>query len=207
MALAPPGRAATPRPGEIEVRVDKGRASTSGVGEVDADLAVVLPARPTAPLALDAHGFGPFLGEGAQIEDDHTLGIPELLADMEVEFAPNRVVAPSPGADETLQGTAMLSVVHGDGLDALARQVAQEAFDVGAGMLPLLGPVEGGVVPPDEPVEVLEARSQPLSRDLDVGKKFVVGKRAGQSYKNPSLGSPKGFVGKPPPRLEENPSQ
>ena len=57
------------------------------VAHVDADLAVLDLAEPAAPLPRHADRLGPLLGEGRGVEDDHAVGLAQLVADLAARVA------------------------------------------------------------------------------------------------------------------------
>src|SRR5205807_769272 len=78
-----------------------------GVGEEDADLAVVLLAEPAAPLPGDPARLAARLGEAAGVEDQDRPRVGEDLADVAAEFGHDGVVVPAACADEVLDGLAV----------------------------------------------------------------------------------------------------
>src|SRR5262249_58980045 len=115
-----------------------------GVGQEDADLAVLDLPQPPAPLAGDAAGGAPLLGEAGGIEDKGTAVVAEFLGHVALEFVQDGAVVPAAGADEQLQGAALLAGLGGDGLGGLALQAGQLAAQDGEGVAALLLAVGGG---------------------------------------------------------------
>src|SRR5262249_49133918 len=117
-----------------------------GVGQEDAGLAVLLLTQSATPLALDAAGVLPLLGEGAGIDDQDGAGVGQGLADVAAHLSHNGVVVPLATADEVLHGLTRAAGLGGDGLAGLALQAAEAVFEDDGGQLALLVAVEQGQV-------------------------------------------------------------
>ena len=142
MALLAAGLVVGPVLGQVEPPVQGGVTGRSGVGQEDADLAVVDLAQPAAPLAGDAAGLGPLLGEGAGVDDHDAVGLGQLLADVAPQLGHHGLVVPLAGADEELDRLAGQAGLDGDRLAGLALQAAEQAADDQGGVHLLLDAVE-----------------------------------------------------------------
>ena len=132
--------------GQVQPAVQRRVAAGGGVGEEDAELAVVLLAQPAAPLPGHPARLAPRLGEAAGVEDQDRLRVGQHLADVAAEFGHDGLVVPPAGADEVLDRLAVDAGLDGDRLAGLALQPAEQAADDERGVGPLLGAVEAGQV-------------------------------------------------------------
>src|SRR6266511_752170 len=146
MALRAPGLIVSPILGQVELAVQRGVTGLRGIGQEDADLAVVDLAQPAAPLASDATGFRPLLGEGAGVDDHDALRLGEFLPDMEPQLGHHGLVVPLTRADEELDRLARQPGLDRDRLTGLALQSAEEPADDQGGVLALLGAIELGQI-------------------------------------------------------------
>jgi len=142
---------------ELEARVQEGFAVPRGVGEEDADLAVIDFAQAATPLAVDATGVGPLLGKAGGVEDEDTLAVGQLRGDMAAEFVEQGTILPAAGTDEELQGAEFLAGLGGDGFGGLALQGGELALQHSEGMAALLAAVEEGQVTLSEGGQVVHA--------------------------------------------------
>src|SRR5262249_19691040 len=142
----------------------------TGVGQEDAELAVLDLAEPAAPLPLHAAGITPRLGEGAGVEHEHGLGVARLQGDVPAQFGHHGLVVPAAGADEVLHGLARAAGLVGDGLRGLALQAAELALQDHPGQLVLLDPVEARQVARQEALQAAGAAGHGGGGDLGVGK-------------------------------------
>ena len=150
VALLASGLVVGPILGQVEPAVQRGVAGLGGVGQEDADLAVVDLAQPAAPLAIDAAGLGPLLGEAAGVDDHDAVGVGQFLADVLPQFGHHGLVVPLAGADEELDRLAGQPGLDGDRLGGLAFQAAEPAADDQGRGGPLLDAVEPGQVALEE---------------------------------------------------------
>ena len=165
VALLAPGRVVGPVLGQVEPAVQRGVAGRRGVGQEDADLAVVDLAQPAAPLAGDAAGLGPLLGEGAGVDDHDAVGLGEFLADVEPQFGHDGLVVPLARADEELDRLAGQPGLDGDRLAGLALQAAEQAADDQGGVLALLGAIELGQIALEEAGQAVGAVADGVGGD------------------------------------------
>ena len=128
--------------GQVQPAVQRRVPAGGGVGEEDAELAVVLLAQPAAPLPGHPARLAPRLGEAAGVEDQDRLRVGQHLADVAAEFGHDGLVVPPAGADEVLDRLAVDAGLDGDRLAGLALQPAEQAADDERGVGPLLGAVE-----------------------------------------------------------------
>ena len=156
--------------GEIQTCIDEGVFLPGDVSHEDADLAVVDLAEPAAPLAGHADRLGPLLGERRGVEDDHGVGLAEVLADLAGQGGEQRLVVPGDRPDEVLQALPLVVMEVGDRLAGLARELGEEAGHVLGGMTPLLGLVERSGERLDEGFEPTEKALHQLGRDLGLGQ-------------------------------------
>src|ERR671911_497390 len=98
-----------------------------GVGEEDAELAVVLLAQPAAPPPGHPARLAARLGEAAGVEDQDRLRVGEDLPDVAAEFGHDGLVVPAACADEELDGLAVDSGLDGDRLAGLPLQAAEQS--------------------------------------------------------------------------------
>jgi len=126
-----------PLPRQVQLPVERGITVGGDVGQEDADLAVFDLAQPPAPLPGDAAGVGAGRGSTAGVEDQHGLGVGQLLGDGAAQVGQDGLVFPAPGADEVWHGLAGTTGLGGDGLGRLALQVAAftQQDDMGQGVL------------------------------------------------------------------------
>ena len=140
------------------------------VSHEDADLAVVDLAEPAAPLPRHADRLGPLLGERRGVEDEHGVGLAEVLADLTCQGGEQRLVVPGHLPDELLQALAFLVVKVGDRLAGLAFELGEEPGHVLGGMPPLLRPGERLRERLGERFEPLQKALHQLRRDLGLGQ-------------------------------------
>ncbi len=114
--------------------IEQGLAARAGVGQEDAHLTVVELAQTATPLAGDPAGLLPLLGEGGTVQDEGRVGMPQFRADVAAQLLPDGAVVPAAGADEELQGSALLARLGGDGFGGLALQAGELAAQQGEGM-------------------------------------------------------------------------
>src|SRR5581483_6001090 len=121
-----------------EAAVQRRVAAGGGVGQEDADLAVVELTQPAAPLPADAAGGRALLGEAAAVHDEHAAGVAHRLGDVAAQLSHDRFVVPGAGADKVLHRLAGVAGLVGDGLRRLALQAAEAALDDQRGQVALL---------------------------------------------------------------------
>src|SRR4051794_38926845 len=119
MALGAADRVGRPVLGQVQSAVQRRVAAGGGVGEEDADLAVVLLAQPAAPLPGHPARLAPRLGEAAGVEDQDRVRVGQDLADVVAELGHDGLVVPAAGADEVLDGLAVDAGLDGDRLAGL----------------------------------------------------------------------------------------
>ena len=168
VTLLAAGRVAGPILGQVEPAVQRGVAGRRGVGEEDADLAVVHLAEPAAPLAGHAARLGPLLGEGAGVDDHDAVGLGQLLADVLPQLAHDGLVVPLARTHEELDRLAGEPGLDGDRLARLAFQAAEEPRDDRAGMGLLRDAVEPRQVPPEEAGQAVGAVADGVRTDRGV---------------------------------------
>ena len=89
------------------------------VRHVNADLAVLDLAVPTAPLPRHAHTLGPLLGKRRGVEHEHTIRLAKIVADLTGQGQKQRRMLPSPKPDEFLKALTILVVEVGDSFTGL----------------------------------------------------------------------------------------
>ena len=151
--------------GQVEPAVQRGVTGLRGVGQEDTDLAVVDLAQPAAPLAADAAGFGPLLGEPAGVDDDDAVGLGQRLADVLPQFGRHGLVVPLAGADEELDRLAGQPGLDGDRLAGLAFQAADEPADDERGVVAMLDAIELREVAVEEASQSVRTASNGIGRD------------------------------------------
>ena len=166
MAFLAPRRVGRPARGQVEPPVQRGVAGGAGVGQEDTHLAVVDLAQAAAPLAVDAAGFSPLLGEAAGVDDHDAVGLGQLLADMPPQLGHHGLVVPLAGADEELDRLAGYSGLESDRFARFALQAAEQAADNGAGVVAVLATIEPGQI-------TLEEAGQTVSTGRDGGRREV----------------------------------
>ena len=119
-------------------------ATWGGIGQEDANLAVVNLAEVAIPLPLHATGSTAFLGDGRGVQDQDSPGIAQFVADVLAQFVEDGVVTPQAGADKLLQGPSFLVCLACDGLGGFAFQTGEFAAQDGVGVFPQLLAVEKG---------------------------------------------------------------
>src|SRR5512135_1148328 len=144
VASLTPGRVVGPVLGQVEPAIQGSVTGWRGVGQEDADLAVVDLAVPAAPLASDTAGLRPLLGEGAGVDDHDAVRLGELLTDVEPEFRYDGLVVPLARVDEELDRLARQPGLDGDRLTGLALQSADQPADDQGGVLALLDAIKLG---------------------------------------------------------------
>ena len=142
MALLAPLGVAHPVLGQVEPAVQRRVSLGGGIGQEDADLAVLLFAQPAAPLAGDPAAVGALLGEAAGVDHDPAAVLGQLLADVPPQFGHDLLVVPDAAADEELEVLAGDAGLGGDRLDGLPLQPAEQPPDEGGGVPALLLAVE-----------------------------------------------------------------
>ena len=165
MALRAPGLVMGPLFGQVELTVQRGVTRRRGVGQENADLAVLDLAQPAAPLARDAAGFGPLLGEGAGIDDHDALRFGEFLPDMEPQFGHHGFVVPFPRADEELDRLARQAGLDRDRLTGLTLQSAEAPANDRGGVRALLGAIELGQIALKKAGQTVGAVADGVGRD------------------------------------------
>jgi len=155
VALDAPLGVLGPFPRQIELAIDQHGPPSGGVGEEDADLTVLDLTQSSAPLARDPTTLGPLLGEGAGIEDQDRLAIPQDPADVAPQLHQDRIVVPLARADEELDVLVLDPGAVGDRFGGLALQVAEEAPNDQGGVVALLLAIEVGEVTAEEPPQAV----------------------------------------------------
>ena len=129
-------------PWQVEPVVQQGDPRGGDADQEDADLAVVLLAQPAVVLPGHAGALGPLLGEGALVEHAHHADRRarrrggQLIGEDALEFGLDIIVLPGGHGDELLEaGDLAVADAEGDRLDALAFGAAQEALEIGIGMI------------------------------------------------------------------------
>ena len=140
------------------------------VGHVDADLAVLDLAEPAAPLPRHADRLGPLLGERRGVEDDHAVGLAEVLADLTGQSVEQRLWSQGTYPTNFCRPLAFLVVEVGDRLAGLALELGEQAGHVLGGMPPLLGLGRATRERLDERLEPIEQALHQLGRDLGLGQ-------------------------------------
>src|SRR6266705_1370627 len=113
------------------------------IAQVDGHLTIVDFAQTTAPLPSHPDRLPPGLGKRRGIEDQHAIGLAQVLA----HLAPQRVsqggLIPVSPADKTLQPQAVLAKMIRDRFHVLAFDVREQASDIGLSMRPRGLPLQG----------------------------------------------------------------
>src|SRR5205814_8214353 len=112
--------------GQIQAAVQRRVPAGGGVGEEDAELAVVLLAEPAAPLSRHPARLTPRLGEAAGVEDQDRLRVGQDLADMAAQFGHDGLVVPPAGTDEVLDRLAVNAGLDRDRLAGLPLPSAEQ---------------------------------------------------------------------------------
>ena len=120
-------RVASPRLGQIELRVDESVSSNGRVPEVVANLAVIYLAQPPAPLPLHANRVRSLLVKARVVHHQDAAGIADLPCDLGSYLLANPLVLPAPRANEGLQRPTRQADAGRNGLDRFPFQVAQQA--------------------------------------------------------------------------------
>jgi hypothetical protein len=157
-----------PRLGQVESAVQGCVPPGRGIGQEDADLAVLLLAQPSAPLAGHAAAVLALLGKGGGVQDDDPAGLAPFLGDIPPHLGGDRLVVPGPLADEHLEVLAGDGGLGGDRLDGLPLQAAEQAPDEGRGMATLLLAREQGEVAFQESRDVVTATTDIVGGNLGV---------------------------------------
>src|SRR5947209_7134980 len=95
VALLAPLSIRRPVLGQVEPAVQRRVPAGGGVGEEDAELAVILLAQPTAPLPGHPTRLPPRLGEATGVEDQDRLRVGQDLTDMAAQFGHDGLVVPA----------------------------------------------------------------------------------------------------------------
>ena len=118
------------------------------IGQEDPHLAVAHLAQRAAVLPAHPGRVLPLLGKARLVDDDHPLGIPQVLRHVGVQPVPRLVRRPDRAPQQVLEAVGRGVAGRLGQLPAvLAPGVAQEAVQVGAGPLPGLRPPEAGGQP------------------------------------------------------------
>ena len=156
--------------GQVQPPIHQGTAAGGGIGQEDAELAVVDLAQSAAPLARHTTGGGPLLDEATAIQDHDRLGVGQFVTDVSAQLVDDRVVLPGAGADEGLDGLAVQTGLGGDRLAGLAFQTAEEPVDDRAGMSPMFDAVEAREVAVKEGGQAVLAAFDGLGGEGGVGQ-------------------------------------
>ena len=78
----------------------------------------------------NTHRLGPFLGECRRIENDHSIGLAQVFADLTGQSLEQRLVIPRHMPDELLQALAFLVMEVGDRLAGLAFELGKKTGHV-----------------------------------------------------------------------------
>ncbi len=135
LALATACRPCAPRPGQVQAGVQQRPEQTAGDADMDGDDAVGDLADATQVLPLHARGLVALL-EAAGLVDDadgaQRVGgeVGQHVRQLALEQVPGAAVIPGRGGEELLEGADGVAAGQGNGLDALARQVGEQAAAV-----------------------------------------------------------------------------
>jgi hypothetical protein len=110
------------------------------------------------------------LGERRGVEDDHAVGLAEILADLAGQGGEQGLVVPGHRADEVLQALSLLVMEVGDRLGGLATELGEQAGDGLGDVTTLLGLVERLGEGLDEGFEPFEKPLDQLGRDLGLSE-------------------------------------
>jgi len=88
--------------GQIQFAVKKRATGGRGVGHKHADLTVLTFAGGAAILAFDADGLGAFLEEAGFINDQHRIGMAEVLDDVGTQVVADLIGVPVGGGEQAL---------------------------------------------------------------------------------------------------------
>jgi hypothetical protein len=170
VALGASGRVVRPVLGQVEPPVQGRIPAGGGVGEEDAELAVVLLAQPAAPLPGHPARLGPRLGEAAGVEDQDRVGVAEHLAGVAAELGHDGLVVPPAGADEVLDRLAVDAGLDRDRLAGLSPQPTEQAADDEGGVGPLLGAVEARQIASQEGRDPVLTAADPVGGHDGIGQ-------------------------------------
>ena len=117
-----------PAVGQVQLTVDHGVPGIAGVQQVDGDLGVLDPAGGAGVLALDPHRLEALLEIPGLVDDQHRLGVAQVLDHIVAEVIADPVVVPDRPTQQVLHpiGAGIPSVL-GDRPTVLTRQVGQES--------------------------------------------------------------------------------
>jgi hypothetical protein len=120
-------RVLEPASGHIQLPVDHGVPGLTGVQEVDGDLGVLDPSGGAGVLTLHPHRLTALLEIAGLVDDQHRLGIAQVLDQVPTEVVADPVVVPHRPTQQVLQPIgAGVPGVLGDRPAVLARQVRQQ---------------------------------------------------------------------------------
>ena len=120
-----------------------------------------------------AAGVVALLGEGRGVQDEDAVGVGQLLGDVAAQLVADGGVVPAAGADEQLQGAALLAGLAGDGLRGLALEPGELAAQDGEGVVALLGAVEQGQVALGEGGQAVGAGADGGGRQVGTGEECL----------------------------------
>jgi hypothetical protein len=150
-------RVIDPFPGRVEPAGQRCVPLGRGIGQEDADPAILRLVQPAAPLAGHAATLPALLGKRGTVQDDDAAGLSEFLGDRLADLGDHRLIVPNPLADEHRKVLAGDAGPGGDGLDGLPLQATEQAPDERGGMARLLLAVEQGEVAFQESSDVVTA--------------------------------------------------
>lgn len=154
--------------GQLEANIDQGLFAAGNVAEVNADLAVVDVAKPTAPLPLHAHRFAAFLGQGRGVENAYRVGLAPCGSPLTYPFGQQRLIVPLGWAAELWPALAFAVVQVSDGLDVLAAQLGQESLDVVRGVGLWRGRLQGVKERWQEGLPSRQEAPEPVGRSVSI---------------------------------------
>jgi hypothetical protein len=119
-----------PALGQVQLTVDHGVPRIAGVQEIDGDLGVLDPTGGAGVLALRSHRLEALLEIPGLVDDQHRLGVAQVLDQVGAEVIADPVVVPDRPGQQVLHpiGAGIPSVL-GDRPTVLMWQVGQEPED------------------------------------------------------------------------------
>jgi site-specific DNA recombinase len=145
-----------PRPGQVQLPVDQPVPGIGGVDEVDGDLGVFDPAGGAGVLALHPNGGGAALEVAGLVDDQHCLGVAQVLDEVGADVIAHAVVVPHRPGEQVLHPIrGGIAGVLGDRPAVLAWHVSEQAAHERPGPPAKVHPSEPTCDPAQHLVELL----------------------------------------------------
>jgi hypothetical protein len=121
---------------EIELAIEEGATFGAGIGEEDADLAVLAFASGAGILAFDANRLGAFLEKSGFINDEDSIVITEVFNDIRLEVVADLFGIPVSSSEEALDAIgSSVADVFSDLPAILAFNGTDESAEIVVGLL------------------------------------------------------------------------